>query len=75
MRASRWDELWGDPKLVDPVTRTGQGARGLYFNEVVVKRLGAEGVIRAVHNAHLDAAVIDLKTAKDACFTIPRSIS
>ncbi|MBN1655994.1 MAG: hypothetical protein JXA30_19660 [Deltaproteobacteria bacterium] len=59
-----WDAYWGDEKLVDPVSRQGQGARGLYFNSVVMRRIGAEGVIKAVRNARLDAAVIDLKDSE-----------
>jgi len=64
MSSVKWDALWGDQRLVDPVSRKGQGARGLYFNAVVIRRMGARGVIRSVRNAHLDAAVIDLKDSE-----------
>jgi hypothetical protein len=54
----------GDPKpdpFVDVVSEQGQRARGLYFTELTVRRLGAKGIIHAVRSAGLDAAVIDLK--------------
>ncbi len=64
MSSVKWDALWGDQRLVDPVSRRGQGARGLYFNAVVIRRMGARGVIRSVRKARLDAAVIDLKDSE-----------
>jgi hypothetical protein len=53
--------LWGDDRLVDPVSEKGQAARGLYFNGPLASRLGSKGIIRAVRQARLDAAVINLK--------------
>ncbi len=49
------------PSLEDPVSAQGRAARGLYFSGPYVKRFGAEGVVRALRRANLDAAVIDLK--------------
>ncbi|MDH5674555.1 MAG: putative glycoside hydrolase [Myxococcales bacterium] len=54
-------ELWGDDRLVDPVSQQGQQARGLYFNGPMQRRMGARGIIRAVKGANLDAVVLDLK--------------
>jgi hypothetical protein len=64
MRTARRDSTWGDEKLVDPVSPTGQAARGLYFNTAMIRRLGAEGIINAVHGARMDAAVLDLKDSE-----------
>src|SRR4051794_37918737 len=49
------------PDYVDRVSAQGQAARGLYFSSDVVAALGAQGVIRVVRNARMNAAVIDLK--------------
>jgi hypothetical protein len=54
-------DLWGDDRLVDPVSVQGQHARGLYFNGPMQRRLGAAGVIRAVKNANMNAVVLDFK--------------
>ncbi|MDD9938280.1 MAG: hypothetical protein OXT09_32010 [Myxococcales bacterium] len=54
-------DLWGDDRLVDPVSEHGQRARGIYFNGPMQRRLGAKGIIRTVKNANLDAVVLDLK--------------
>jgi hypothetical protein len=50
-----------DARFVDVVSDQGQRAHGLYFTAFMTRRLGAQGIIKAVRSAGLDAAVIDLK--------------
>ncbi len=60
--------LWGDDRLVDPMSEKGQAARGLYFNGPLARRLGAEGMIRAVKQARMNAAVVNLKDEEGRVF-------
>ena len=57
------DDTDGEPDYRDPMTKQGQTARGLYYTAQFLKRHGAEGVVRSVSRAQLDAAVIDVKDA------------
>ena len=50
------------------MSRQGQAARGLYFNGPVARRLGAKGMIRAVKQARMNAAVINLKDEEGRVF-------
>ncbi|MGE0788633.1 MAG: putative glycoside hydrolase [Sandaracinaceae bacterium] len=53
-----------DERFVDRVSEQGQAARGLYLGASLVERHGHEAVVSAVRNAHMNAAVIDLKDAE-----------
>jgi hypothetical protein len=57
-----------DSLSVDPPSALGQGARGLYFNGPLARRLGAAGLIRIVHGASLNAVVIDVKDGEGRVF-------
>ena len=57
----QWQTPFAHDKLVDKVSEQGQNARGQYFNGPVMRRLGAEGIIKSVLRANMNAAVIDLK--------------
>jgi hypothetical protein len=48
-------------RLEDPVSERGRRASGLYFTGPFVRIYGAQGVVRAVREAWVDAAVIDIK--------------
>ena len=60
--------MWRGDRLVDPMSEKAQAARGLYFNGPVARRLGAEGMIRAVRQARMNAAVINLKDEQGRVF-------
>lgn len=57
-----------DNLYVDPPSARGQGARGLYYNGPLARRLGAPGLIRIVRGASLDAVVIDVKDGEGRVF-------
>jgi hypothetical protein len=48
-------------RLEDPVSERGRRASGLYFTGPFVRIHGAQGVVRTVRGAWVDAAVIDIK--------------
>ena len=50
-----------DDPLVDPVSVQGQQARGMYFSAPAYHQLGAQGVVKKLRQAGMDAAVIDMK--------------
>lgn len=55
-------EARADADLFDEVSPAGVSARGMYFTGPFAHRYGAQGIIRALRAARLDAAVIDVKT-------------